>query len=161
LFYTAAAIASFSARLLTGRASDRYGRGLFITISLVFYTLAMFILFLANSAAIFLLAGIIEGAGAGTLIPMIAAMMTDRALPHERGRMFGVCMIGFDIGIAIAGPVLGSVAEQVGYRNMFGFSAVLTFLAILIFLTQSSRDLRDSLRFATGRGQDVYALSKS
>ena len=33
LFYTAAAIASFSIRVLIGRASDRYGRGLFISIS--------------------------------------------------------------------------------------------------------------------------------
>ena len=34
LFYTAAAIASFGVRLPTGRASDRYGRGRFITLSL-------------------------------------------------------------------------------------------------------------------------------
>lgn len=160
LFYTAAAIASFSVRLISGRASDRYGRGLFITISLILYTLSMLILWTANSAVAFLLAAIIEGAGAGILIPMIAAMIADRSLPQERGRLFGLCMVGFDVGIAIAGPVLGSVAEQVGYRNIFGFACGLTFLAIIIFLTQSSKDLRHSLRFALGRGRDVYALSK-
>lgn len=160
LFYTAAAIASFSVRLISGRASDRYGRGLFITISLILYTLSMLILWTANSAVAFLLAAIIEGGGAGILIPMIAAMIADRSLPQERGRLFGLCMVGFDVGIAIAGPVLGSVAEQVGYRNIFGFAGGLTFLAIIIFLTQSSKDLRHSLRFALGRGRDVYALSK-
>lgn len=159
LFYTAAAIASFSVRLITGRASDRYGRGLFITISLSLYTIAMLMIWTANSAATFLLAAAIEGAGAGILIPMIAAMMADRALPNERGRLFGLCMVGFDVGIAIAGPVLGAVAEQVGYRNIFGFASGLTFLAILIFLTQSSKDLPHSLRFALGRGRDVYALN--
>jgi MFS family permease len=160
LFYTAAAIASFSVRIFTGRASDRYGRGLFITISLIFYTLSMLNLWMADSAVAFLVAAIVEGSGAGILIPMIAAMMTDRSLPHERGRMFGLCMVGFDLGIAIAGPVLGSVAEQVGYRNIFGFASGLTFLAIIIFLTQSSKDLPHSLRFALGRGRDVYALGK-
>jgi len=159
LFYTAAAIASFSVRLITGRASDRYGRGLFITISLSLYTLSMLMIWTANSAATFLLAAVIEGAGAGILIPMIAAMMADRALPNERGRLFGLCMVGFDVGIAIAGPVLGAVAEQVGYRNIFGFASGLTFIAILIFLTQSSKDLPHSLRFALGRGKDVYALN--
>lgn len=159
LFYTAAAIASFSVRLITGRASDRYGRGLFITVSLSLYTIAMLMIWTANSAATFLLAAIIEGAGAGILIPMIAAMIADRALPNERGRLFGLCMVGFDVGIAIAGPVLGSIAEQVGYRNIFGFASGLTFLAILIFLTQSSKDLPHSLRFALGRGRDVYALN--
>lgn len=158
LFYTAAAVASFSVRIITGRASDRYGRGLFITISLFLYTLAMLMIWTANSAVTFLMAATIEGAGAGILIPMIAAMMADRSLPHERGRLFGLCMVGFDVGIAIAGPVLGSIAEQVGYRNIFGFASGLTFLAIIIFITQSSKDLPHSFRFALGRGQDVYAL---
>ena len=157
LFYTAAAIASFSVRLVAGRASDRYGRGLFITISLVLYTASMLLLWVANSPSSFLTAAVIEGAGAGTLIPMIAAMMADRAMPTERGKIFGVCMVGFDVGIAIAGPVLGSVAQQVGYRHIFGFASVLTFLAILIFLTQCSKDLPHSLRFALGKGRDVYA----
>jgi MFS family permease len=159
LFYTAAAIASFSVRLITGRASDRYGRGLFVTASLVLYTLAMLMLWTANSAVTFLLAAAIEGTGAGILIPMIAALLADRSLPQERGRLFGLSMIGFDVGIAIAGPVIGSVAEQVGYRNIFGFASGLTFLAIIIFLTQSSKDLPHSLRFALGRGRDVYALN--
>jgi MFS family permease len=157
LFYTAAAIASFSVRLVAGKASDRYGRGLFITISLVLYTVSMLLLWVANSPSSFLTAAVIEGAGAGTLIPMIAAMMADRAMPTERGKIFGVCMVGFDIGIAIAGPVLGSVAQQVGYRHIFGFASVLTFLAIIIFLTQCSKDLPHSLRFALGKGRDVYA----
>ena len=157
LFYTAAAIASFSVRLVAGKASDRYGRGLFITISLILYTIAMLLLWVANSPSGFLAAAIVEGMGAGTLIPMIAAMMADRAMPTERGKIFGVCMVGFDVGIAIAGPVLGSVAQQVGYRHIFGFASGLTFLSIIIFLTQSSKDLPHSLRFALGKGRDVYA----
>ena len=157
LFYTAAAIASFSVRLVAGKASDRYGRGLFITISLVFYTASMLLLWVANSPSTFLMAAVIEGAGAGTLIPMIAAMMADRAMPTERGKIFGVCMVGFDVRIAIAGPVLGLVAHQVGYRHIFGFASGLTFLAIIIFLTQCGKDLRHSLRFALGKGRDVYA----
>jgi MFS family permease len=158
LFYTAGAVASFAVRLFTGKASDRFGRGLFITLSLVLYTLSMSLLWLANSATAFLFAAIIEGAGSGILIPMIAAMMVDRAHPYERGQIFAICLMGMDVGIAIAGPALGSVAEYIGYRNMFGLTAGLTFLSILIFLTLSSKDLPSSLRFALGRGQDAYAL---
>lgn len=158
LFYSVGAIASFSIRLFTGRASDRLGRGLFITLSLVAYTLAMVLLWQANSAIAFLLAALLEGAGGGTLISMIATLMADRSLPRERGRVFALCIAGFDVGIAIAGPLLGTVAEQFGYRNMFGSAALLTLLALFIFLTQSSKNLPSSLRFALGRGQDTYAL---
>jgi MFS family permease len=158
LFYTAAAISSFAIRLAAGPASDRYGRGPFISLSLLFYTLAMVMLWQANSALTFLLAGAVEGAGSGTLIPMMAALMADRSQPHERGRMFGVCMVGFDIGIALAGPILGLFATYIGYRGIFGLCVGLGGLAILIFLTQSSKSLACSWRYALGLARDVYAV---
>jgi len=158
LFYTAAAIASFSIRLVTGRASDRYGRGVFITVSLMLYSLSMLTLWQATTASQFLIAGAVEGAGAGILIPMMAALMADRALPHERGRIFGVCMVGFDLGIAIAGPVLGTLATSLGYRHIFGLAGLLSLLGFAVFLTLSSKTLVYSLRFALGRGGDLYAV---
>ncbi|MDH6101896.1 MFS transporter, partial [Chrysosporum ovalisporum ANA283AFssAo] len=157
LFYTVAAVASFNVRLFIGRASDRYGRGLFITLSLIAFTLSMIGIWQANSAPVFLLSALVEGAASGTAIPMMAVMMTDRARPHERGRIFGVSLVGLDIGIGIAGPALGAIAEQVGYRHMFGYAAGLTLLATMIFLTQSSHNLTNSLRFALGRAQDSYS----
>jgi MFS family permease len=159
-FYTAAAIASFSMRLFIGRASDRYGRGLFITGSLVCYALAMLMLSVASSANVFLLAGFLEGAGAGTLLPMMIALISDRSSPQERGRVFSLCVSGFDLGIAIAGPVLGSFAQYLGYRGIFSISAALAVLAIVIFITQSNKNLSASLRFATGRESDIYALDR-
>lgn len=161
LFYTAAAIASFATRLVAGRASDRFGRGPFITISLMFYALAMLILWRAMTPPMFLLAGFLEGAGAGVLIPMMAALMADRSQPNERGRTFSLCMVGFDIGIAVAGPLLGTIATQTGYRYIFGLSAGLAFLGLLVFLTLSSKNLPYSLRFATGRGRDIYAINQT
>jgi MFS family permease len=160
LFYTAAAITSFSIRLFTGKTSDRIGRGLFITIGIACYGIAMYLLWKANTPVDFLLAALIQGAGGGTLIPMVVAMMADRSLPSERGRIFALCISGFDVGIAVAGPVLGSVAEQVGYRNMFGFVGILTVLGIGIFFTQSSLNLRSSMLFALGKGSDAYSLNQ-
>ncbi|KAF3886585.1 MULTISPECIES: MFS transporter [Nostocales] len=160
LFYTAAAFASFSVRLLTSKASDRFGRGLFITISLLCYCVAMFILWEAHSAQAFLVAASFEGAGGGMLFAILATLMADRSLPQERGRVFALCIVGWDVGLVTAGPVFGAIAERIGYRSMFGFDAFLTFLALLLFLTKSSKDLPNSLRFALGRGTDIYALKK-
>jgi MFS family permease len=160
LFYTAAAIASFAIRLLVGRASDQRGRGLFITLSLILYTLSMGLLWLATSAPAFLLGAVFEGAGAGILIPMMAALMADRSHPNERGRNFSLCMAGFDLGIAIAGPLLGAIAVETGYRAIFGVCAGLSFLGLIVFLTLSSKNLSRSVRFALGRDRDIYAIEK-
>ncbi len=157
-FYTAIAVASFAVRFPAGRASDHYGRALFITISLVFYSLSMLCLWSAHSAVAFLLAGTLEGLGAGMLIPMMAALMADRAGPQERARLFSLCLGGFDLGIGLAGPIFGLVAAEIGYRNLFGCTAGLAVLALAIFATQSSKTPAHSLRFALGRGPDVYAI---
>ncbi|MBD2425700.1 MFS transporter [Phormidium sp. FACHB-1136] len=158
LIYAASAVASFTSRLVVGRASDRYGRGRFITASLLIYSLAMGIFWLANSAPLFLLAGVIQGFGAGTLIPMIAALMGDRSSPADRGRTFGLAMVGFDVGIALAGPVFGTIADALSYRGIFGLAGVMTLTGLLIFITASSKDLPHSLRFALGQGRDIYAV---
>ena len=79
LFYTAAAIASFSARIFVGRASDRFGRGRFISGSLILYGSAMLLLSIAQTAPTFLLAGFLEGAGAGIFILPIAPKPTNEA----------------------------------------------------------------------------------
>ncbi len=158
LFFTAAAVSSFSCRLFTGKASDQYGRGLFVTISLIAYTLSIICVWQANNSFMFLLGALMEGAASGTLIPMISVLMTDRALPHERGRIFGVSLMGFDIGLAVAGPIFGTFAQTLGYRSMFGLTTGLTAIATIIFLTQSSRNIPESLRFAFGRGKDIYAV---
>lgn len=159
LFYSTAAIASFSMRLVTGRASDKYGRGLFISGGLICYFFSMFLLYSANNSSAFLIAALVEGCAGGTVLPMMVTLMSDRCQPQERGRLFSLCIGGFDLGIAIAGPTLGFVAEQVGYRNMFGFAAGFACLALVIFVTQCSKDLSHSVRFAIGRGKDVYALN--
>ena len=160
LFYSTAAVASFSLRLLTGRASDKYGRGLFISGGLICYALSMLLLYFASSSGAFLIAALFEGTGGGTVLPMMVTLMSDRCEPQERGRLFSICIGGFDLGIALAGPSLGFVAELVGYRNMFGLAAGLAGLALLIFVTLSSKGLSHSLKFAIGRGKDVYALNE-
>lgn len=158
LIYTASAIASFTSRLVVGRASDRHGRGRFITISLMLYTLAMVAFWLATTPTMLLLAGLIQGSAAGTLIPMIAALMGDRSQPDERGKIFGLAMVGFDVGIALAGPLFGTFADWGSYRDTFGLAALMTSLGMVIFVTASSKDLRHSWQFALGGGRDIYAV---
>ncbi|ESA36040.1 hypothetical protein N836_08650 [Leptolyngbya sp. Heron Island J] len=161
LIYTASAFSSFGIRLLAGKASDRYGRGPFITLGLLFYSISMVALWLAQSEVAVLLAAALQGMGGGMLIPMIAALMADRSTPAERGVMFGLCLTGFDVGIALAGPVMGQIADLTSYRDIFGISSLMTILGIAIFITTSSKDLNHSVRFALRGGKDLYAVPHS
>ena len=158
-FYTVVAISSFSVRLFVGEASDRYGRGLFISGSLVCYIVSMVLLTQAHTPVMFILSAIAEGSGAGILIPLILALVSDRSHAGERGRVFALCMGGFDVGIAMGGLALGSLFSILdGYRGIFSLSAVLSGIALLVFVTQAGKSLRHSWFFAIGKAQDAYAI---
>ena len=160
LFYTAMAIASFTVRLFIGQASDRYGRGLFISGGLVCYIISMVLLTYAQTPLLFILAAIAEGSGAGMLIPMVLALISDRSYANERGKVFALCMGGFDLGIALGGLTLGSLSFILGgYRGIFSLAAVLALVALVIFVTQAGKNFRHSLFFALGKAQDAYALT--
>ena len=158
LFYTTIAIASFTVRFFAGKASDRYGRGLFISGALLCYLVSMTLLANAETPLFLILAAIAEGMGAGILIPLILALIADRSHARERGKVFALCMGGFDVGIALAGPVLGFLASWLGYPGIFTLAAILALMALIIFVTRSSKNLRYSIRFALGKSKDVYAL---
>lgn len=158
LFYTVIAIASFTVRLFVGEAADRYGRGILISISLVCYIISMLFLAKADNATMLLLAGIAEGSGAGILIPTILALISDRSYDNERGRVYALCLGGFDVGIALAGPILGLLEASLGYQGLFTLATILSAIALLIFMTRSSRGLSHSIRFSLGQEKDVYGV---
>ena len=160
LFFSAGAIVSFSVRILIGGASDRYGRGLFITGSLACYMISMVMLHFAHSSTEVLLAASIQGVAGAVFIPTMLALMADRSEPKERGQAFSLCFGGLDLGIALAGPVLGYVADIQGFRFLFAIAVGLAVTALVSFLTLSSKDLPHSLKFAFGRTKDIYALSE-
>lgn len=161
LFYSAAAVSSFSLRLFTGKASDRYGRGLFITSGLSAYFLAMLMLWGAREPARLLFGALLQGCGAGMVIPMMLALMADRCAPQQRGQFFAMCVGGFDLGIALAGPILGAIAAETDYRSLFAIAATMALVAIAVFVTASSTTLTRSIKFAFGREKDWYALQES
>ena len=159
LFYSTAAIASFLVRVPTGRASDRYVLGIFITGGLICYFLAMLLLSKTTGSNIILLAALLEGMGAGIVIPMMITLITDRCLPEERGQFFSLCLTGFDLGIALAGPIFGSLAEQLGYSTIFALDAILALIAVITFAGFSNKTVHLSLKFAIGQAKDVYSLN--
>jgi MFS family permease len=155
------AIASFSVRLFVGKASDRFGRGLFISGALVCYIISMLLLTVATTPPMFILSAIAEGAGAGVLIPLTLALISDRSYAHERGKVFALCMGGFDVGIALGGLTLGSLSFILGgYRGIFSLAAALALAALIVFITQTGKNLRHSLFFAVGLAKDAYAINQ-
>jgi MFS family permease len=157
-FYLSAAIAGVLVRLPLANWSDRWGRGMFVSIGICGYASSMWLMYNAQSPLAVLISGALEGTGAGFVIPSIITIVADRTTKLERGYIIGLVWSGFDVGIALAGPVVGGLVKQLGLQTAFAVATGLSLLALLVFLTQSSGNVGRSWRFATGRGQDVFAL---
>jgi MFS family permease len=157
-FYSSAAIMSFITRAIAGKQSDIHGRGRFITLGIAMYGLSMAMLWLTHGDGWVIVSGLVEGIGGGMFLPVTIALITDRATPELRGRIFSLCISGFDVGIFLAGPCLGGVADTIGYRGLFGVATGIVAIGIASFITHSSKDLQHSLQFSLFQGRDVYAL---
>lgn len=156
-FYTMTAISGFTVRLFIGQFADRYGRGLAISASLLCYLVSMILLAIADNSAILLCSALIEGLAGGIAIPMLLALISDRSNSNEQGKVYALCLSGFDVGLAIAGPILGKLEQTLSYRGLFFLVALLSAIALMIFLTTSSKNRSHSLKFALGLEADLYA----
>jgi MFS family permease len=158
--YAAAAVASFASRVFLGTLSDRYGRGIFISLSTIAYILSMLVIANAKEPVSFLLGGCLEGFATGTIVPMTIALIADRTLPATRASAFAICFSGFDLGMAVANPVFGSLVLAIGYPTAYLGCAFLATVGLVLFATCGNRTLGSSLKFACGRCVDGYSLNR-
>ena len=160
-YYFFAAGASFSMRLLTGKVAERLGKGRFISLSIVCYFLSMILLWQGESPLLLIASGLLEGTAGGLLIPVVSAIVADRSQDHERGQVFSICLGGFDVGIALAGPLFGSLTPYIGLPSTFLGASFISVLSLIIFILYGNHSVRRSVRFALGREPDFYALTLS
>ncbi|MFN3361770.1 MAG: MFS transporter [Pseudanabaenaceae cyanobacterium] len=162
-FYAAASMAQFIFRLPVASLGDRYGRGIFITFSLVCYALSMLIVATATSSEAIVVGAIIDGVAAGTAIPTVIAWLADRTSPPERGTVMGTAWLGFDVGIATSASVVGWVMQLlpkgVPLVTVFWIASLISLLALAVFLVTCSDNVAESVKFALGRGKDKYAIT--
>ena len=103
-----------------------------VTATLAAAVLALAVAALSNSAATFLAASLLVGVGSSAvqmLVPIAAHLATDAA----RGRVVGNVMAGLVLGILLARPASGLLADALGWRAVFGVASALTgTLALLL-----------------------------
>src|SRR2546428_1044057 len=85
LYFTAVAISSIVARLLTGRIADRRGRFAAIVPGMIVTAVGMYIVSSATSAEAFIFAGVAAGIRFATAQPALQALAVRLAGPAERG----------------------------------------------------------------------------
>jgi len=117
--------------ITAGRLSDRFGRKLVLSISLVLSLAASIGYFLAENMLILSISRIIEGASRGILWPVSEAVIADNSEPGNAGRSMGTYATAYGLGVTL-GTIIGGAVMLNGGFAVFAFYPVLVTVAFLM-----------------------------
>ncbi|GAA4959768.1 MFS transporter [Actinoplanes utahensis] len=113
-------------QLVTGPASDRYGRKPFIVAGMLAQAAALAGFAVADTFAVWALAAVLLGAGTAAVYPTLLASISDVAHPGWRARAVGVYRLWRDGGFAAGALLAGIIADLAGIRAAVWTVAALT-----------------------------------
>jgi len=99
LFFSVMLVMSILTRLISGRASDKYGRIKLLLIGAVSLVAATAILALTTNQTMFFVGGVIFGIATGINSPTLFAWTVDLADPIKRGKAIATMFIALEVGI--------------------------------------------------------------
>lgn len=132
-FFVAFAGALIGARVLLGRASDRWGRRLVIVPALAVMAFSLWVVAATQNWMWLVAAGLLAGMGQGAARAVLEAAAVDGVEAGRRGRALNASWLGFDLGITLGSLAWGPVAEALGYGPMFGVVGAVGFLFVAAF----------------------------
>lgn len=130
-------ILSFAVLLMTGAAlGDRFGRRRMFAAGLALFVTGSAGAALSGSVGTLILARIVQGAGAATIVPLGLTIVTSAYPAERRGAAIGL-LEGITGLAVIAGPLLGGgIADRLSWEWIFWINVPIGALAIPLVLTR-------------------------
>jgi len=113
-------------QLVTGALSDRIGRKLLIVTGMLTQAIALGLVALVDSFALWATAAVLLGAGTAMVYPTLLATIGDVAHPTWRAQAVGIYRLWRDGGFAVGALLAGAVADLWGVRAAVWTVAALT-----------------------------------
>jgi MFS family permease len=140
-------------QLVTGAASDRYGRKPLIVAGMLLQAAALAGFALADTFGWWATAAIVLGAGTALVYPTLLATIGDVAHPAWRARSVGVYRLWRDGGFAVGALLSGVIADAFGIRAAIWVVAALTAASGLLVAARMHETL-SRLQHATAAKED-------
>lgn len=136
IFFTVIALAMICTRMTTGRIADRYGTAKVLFPGMVLLGIALFILSIAASLPVFLLAALFYGLGYGTVQPALNSLAISLASSERKGTANATFMSAQDLGGIIGSVIWGMIAQKYGYPPIYSVSSLIMVIAFVGYVMQ-------------------------
>lgn len=146
LFFTYATLSSLLARIIAGKASDKYGRTIVLKITYVLITLSMLYLGMVENKQEFIVASLLVGLPLGMNYPTIFAWTIDLSVEKYRGKAMATVYIALELGIG-AGAVVSAWIygnDNSKFLPTFWTGAFTALIALLYLMWYTYRNKKKS-----------------
>jgi MFS family permease len=130
LSFTIALIAQGSVMVRAGKYSDKNGRKPVILTGFTIVMLALAILMFSTNVAMYLLAMIVMGLGAG--FAASAGAIVGDVIKGKSGKVYAFWQMAGDAGMMVGPVLLGFISDYFSYRTAIAVSAAVFSLAIIV-----------------------------
>ena len=127
-------------RLVFINAINRFGGFNAAMACMTVETLGLVLLWISPTTAVALIGAGLTGVGLSLVYPALGVEAIKQVPTSSRGAGLSAYAVFFDLALAIAGPVMGSVALGLGYAWIFFVAAVLSVAGLLLTLLLSRRN---------------------
>ncbi|MGM0875196.1 MAG: MFS transporter [Bacillota bacterium] len=132
-FFVVFAVVMLIARPFSGRLFDTKGPHIVIYPALVLFLIGLVLLSVTQSTFMLLLSGAFIGLGYGTVVPSLQTLAIQATDRNRSGHATATFFTLFDTGIAAGSYILGIVATQLGYGQLYFYTAVFMIIVIVFY----------------------------
>lgn len=129
------AICTLLVRAISGPMGDRLGYAMVALPGVVCIGTGMAMLALAPKAWMAFPAIALVGVGFGGSFPALTALAAMRAPDSARAAALGTFLSFNDLGSALAGPLVGALGEQLGFRWVYGTPALVSIVGAAVVIS--------------------------
>ncbi|MCK5837148.1 MAG: MFS transporter [Desulfobacula sp.] len=147
VFFMVESIVIIICRFMAAQMSDRYGRGPVFFYSFFIIICAVYLLSGIDTMPLLIAIAALFGTGSSLCLPAISAFIADNSDPSARGIVFSFFNGSFDVGVIVAGVLLGFIADLTSIREMFMITAVGGFISLILFSLFIRRGVIKSLQW--------------
>ena len=148
VFFMVESIVIIICRFMAAQMSDKYGRGPVFSYSFFIILCAVYLISEINTMHILIATAALFGIGSSLCLPAISAFIADSSDQSARGTVFSFFNGAFDVGVIVAGVLLGFIADLTSIREMFMITAIGGFICLILFSLFIKEGFRRSLQWA-------------
>jgi len=128
---------------MTGKLGDQFGAKTMYIVGFILFSVASLLCGMATSSAMLVVFRIVQGMGAGLILPNAMAIVAQTFDAHERGQAMGIWGAMAAVGMAMGPTVGGYLIEHFDWRMIFfsvGPVCVLSIIFAAVIIPKSRRN---------------------